>query len=138
MRFQHLVCLLLASLTYGQTTAPTTAPTAGTPAQQSAPAAPDKSPRSKIGPTMWSSPEGILLGRQSEGRRLQNHDHKGSIRETGESLQPGMSPAIRRQLANRYGWILKMAAEAEKRGSTNNPRTKKRSILPACRFFRRN
>jgi len=60
MRFQHLVCLLLASLTYGQTTAPTTAPPPEPGATERSRRA-RQSPEVKIGPTMCHHPEGILL-----------------------------------------------------------------------------
>ncbi|MGC9987280.1 MAG: hypothetical protein ABSC07_01735 [Terriglobales bacterium] len=122
MRFQHLVCLLLASLTYGQTTAPTTAPTAGTPAQQSAPAAPDKAPEVKIGPDdVVITLKGFCSDASLKDDACKTTITKAQFEKLAESLQPGMSPAIRRQLANRYGWILKMAAEAEKRGLDKQP-----------------
>src|SRR5229473_3297681 len=54
MRFQCLVCLLLAGLAYGQATPPAT-PTSATPpaaakAEHSASAATDKAPEVKVGP----------------------------------------------------------------------------------------
>ncbi|MGA2426615.1 MAG: hypothetical protein ABSG07_21645, partial [Terriglobales bacterium] len=54
MRFQCLVCLLLASLAYGQaaqpSTPPATPPTAGAPAPQSTPAPTEKAPEMKVAP----------------------------------------------------------------------------------------
>jgi hypothetical protein len=117
MRFKCLVCLLLAGLAYGQTAPPATPPAAGAKAEQTAPTAPDKAPEVKVGP---DDPVLTLKGFCSDatqtGDACKTVITRAQFEKLAEALQPGMSPAIRRQLATRYSMILKMAAEAEKRG----------------------
>src|ERR1700738_2000979 len=108
MRFQCLVCLLLAGLAYGQaappsTSNPATPPAAGAKAEQSASAATDKAPEVKVGPD-----DTVITAAQLE--------------KLAESLQPGMSPAIRRQLATAYSRMLRMSTVAEKRGLDKQPK----------------
>jgi len=50
VRFQRLVCLLLASFAYCQTSQPSTPPAAGAKPGQIASAATDKAPEVKVGP----------------------------------------------------------------------------------------
>jgi hypothetical protein len=46
---------------------------------------------------------------------------RAQFEKLADALQPSMSPAIRRQLATRYSWGLKMSTEAEKRGLDKTP-----------------
>ena len=46
---------------------------------------------------------------------------RAQFEKLADALQPGMSSAIRRQLATRYGQVLKMSTEAEKRGLDKEP-----------------
>jgi len=86
---------------------------------------------------MCHHPEGILLGRQLKDDACKTTITKAQFEKLAESLQPGMcrrSPTT----GEPVWWILKMAAEAEKRGLDKQPTYEEKIYLPACRFFRRN
>src|ERR1035441_10811188 len=118
MRFQYLACLLLAGLAYGQTAPPATPPApAGAKAEPSASAVPNKAPEIKTGPDdPVITLKGFCADSTQQGDACKTVITRAQFEKLADALQPGMSPAIRRQLATRYSWILKMSAEAEKRG----------------------
>src|ERR1700675_4305507 len=122
MRFQCLVCLLLAGLAYGQaapppTSNPATPPAAGAKAEQSASAATDKAPEVKVGPDdTVITLKGFCADATQQGDACKTVISRAQFENLAESLQPGMSPAIRRQLATAYSRILRMSTVAEKRG----------------------
>jgi len=90
MRFQHLVCLLLASLDLRPNYCADYSAHRRNPRRNRAlPPRPTK-PRSKN----WARrcghhPEGILLGRQSEGRRCKTTITKAQFEKLADTLQPG-------------------------------------------------
>ena len=109
MRFQCLVCLLLASLAYGQ-------------AAQPAPAAIDKAPEVKVRPddpviTM----NGFCAGPAQQGKACQTVITRAQFEKLTEALQPGMSLSLRLNVANSYARNLRMSAAAEKRGLDKTP-----------------
>src|ERR1700675_4810250 len=122
MRFQCLVCLLLAGLAYGQaapppTSNPATPPAAGAKAEQSASAATDKAPEIKVGPDdAVITLKGFCTDTTQQGDACKTVISRAQFEKLAESLQPGMSPAIRRQLATAYSRMLRMSSVAEKRG----------------------
>src|SRR6202049_3897982 len=128
MRFQCLVCLLLAGLAYGQAAQPSTpnaaAPTAaGAKADQSALAAADKGPEVKVGPddTVLTL-KGFCADATQQGDACKTAITRAQFEKLAESLQPGMSPAIRRQLATAYTRMLRMSTTADKRGLDKQPK----------------
>lgn len=122
MRFQCLVCLLLASLVYGQAAPPATPPAAGAPAEQSASAAPDKAPEVKVGPDdSVITLKGFCADSTQQGDACKTVITRAQFEKVTEALQPNMSPAIRRQAATFYSRMLRMSAEAEKRGLDKGP-----------------
>jgi bifunctional DNA-binding transcriptional regulator/antitoxin component of YhaV-PrlF toxin-antitoxin module len=128
MRFQCLVCLLLAGLAYGQAAQPSTPnaaapPAAGAKADQSAPAAADKAPEIKVGPddTVLTL-KGFCADATQQGDACKTAITRAQFEKLAESLQPGMSPAIRRQLATAYTRMLRMSTTAEKRGLDKGPK----------------
>jgi hypothetical protein len=132
MRSKYLVCLLLASLTYGQSAPSPMTPAAGAKPEQNAPAdtgqAPagtDKTPEAKaaeVGPNdTVITIKGFCPGTSEQGDACKNLITRAQFDKLADALQPNMSPAIRRQLATRYSWALKMSAEAEKRGLDKQP-----------------
>ncbi|MGB8011299.1 MAG: peptidylprolyl isomerase [Terriglobales bacterium] len=122
MRSQLLVYLLLASLAYGQAAAPTAPPAAGAKTEQTAPAAPEKAPEVKVGPDdTVITLNGFCADASQTGDACKTKITRAQFEKLADALQPGMSPAIRRQLANRYAQILKMSATAEKRGLEKQP-----------------
>src|SRR5713101_95155 len=127
MRFQCLVCLLLAGLAYGQATPPAT-PTSATPpaaakAEQSASAATDKAPEIKVGPDdTVITLKGFCADATQQGDACKTVISRAQFEKLAESLQPGMSPAIRRQLATAYSRMLRMSTVAEKRGLDKAPK----------------
>lgn len=135
MRYQFLVCLLLASLIYGQaappapTSAPSPAPPAAPPAATGAPATPgaapmpEKAPEVKVGPDdPVMTLKGFCADATLQGDACKTVITRAQFEKLADALQPGMSPALRRQLAGRYSWALRMSAAAEKRGLDKEPK----------------
>jgi bifunctional DNA-binding transcriptional regulator/antitoxin component of YhaV-PrlF toxin-antitoxin module len=127
MRFQCLVCVLLAGLAYGQAAQPATppaaAPPAGAKAEQSAPAATDKAPEIKVGPDdTVITLKGFCADATQQGDSCKTAITRAQFEKLAETLQPGMSPAIRRQLATAYSRMLRMSTVAEKRGLDKTPK----------------
>lgn len=137
MRAKYLVCLLLGSLTYGQAAPPMT-PAAGTKPEQNAPATTGQPPAAGQAPaTTEKAPEakapevgpndtvitikGFCPGSSDQGDACKTVITRAQLEKLADALQPNMSPAIRRQLATRYSWALRMSAEAEKRGLDKQP-----------------
>jgi len=124
MRSQLLVCLLLAGLAYGQAAQPATPPAAGSKADENASATPDKdkAPEVKVGPEdVVITLKGFCADSTLQGDACKTTITREQFEKLAEALQPGMSPAIRRQLATIYSRILKMSAAAEKRGLDKGP-----------------
>jgi hypothetical protein len=123
MRFQCLVCLLLAGLAFGQTAPPATPPAAGAKAEQSATAAPDKAPEIKVGPDdTVITLKGFCADGTQQGDACKTLISRAQFEKLAEALQPGMAPAIRRQLATAYTRMLRMSTAAEKRGLDKQPK----------------
>ena len=123
MRSQYLVCLLLAGLAYGQAAPPAAPPTAGTKAEPSASAAPDKAPEIKVGPDdPVITLKGFCTDATQQGDACKTVITRAQFEKLAEALQPGMSPAIRRQLATAYTRLLRMSTAAEKRGLDKQPK----------------
>jgi parvulin-like peptidyl-prolyl isomerase len=117
MRFQYLVCLLLAVLAYGQAAPPATPP-AATPS-----ASTDKAPEIKVGPDdAVITLKGFCADTTQQGDACKTVISRAQFEKLAESLQPGMSPAIRRQLATAYSRMLRMSTVAEKRGLDKQPK----------------
>ena len=117
MRFQYLVYLLLAGLAYGQA-APSAPPPAVTPS-----ASTDKAPEIKVGPDdAVITLKGFCADATQQGDACKTVISRAQFEKLAESLQPGMSPAIRRQLATAYSRMLRMSTVAEKRGLDKQPK----------------
>src|SRR5438552_280502 len=110
MRFQYLVCLLLAGLAYGQAAQPATPPAAapqaaappaaGAKAEPSASATTDKAPEVKVGPDdTVITLKGFCADATQQGDACKTVISRAQFEKLAESLQPGMSPVVRRQLA---------------------------------------
>jgi hypothetical protein len=122
MRFQYLVCVLLAGLAYGQTAPLAAPPGAGAQVAPGAPAAPDKAPEAKVAPDdAVITLKGFCSDSKLTGDACKTTITRAQFEKLAEALQPSMSPPIRRQLATRYSMGVKMAAEAEKRGLDKQP-----------------
>ena len=123
MRFPCLVCLLLAGLAFGQAAPPVTPPAAGAKAEQKASAAPDKTPEVKVGPDdTVITLKGYCADATQQGDACKTVISRAQFEKLAEALQPGMSSAIRRQLATAYTRMLKMSTVAEKRGLDKQPK----------------
>src|SRR5260370_12251376 len=117
MRFQYLVYLLLAGLAYGQA-APSATPPAATPS-----ASTEKAPEIKVGPHDAEIPlKGFCADAREQDNASKTVISSAQFEKLAESLQPGMSPGIRRQLATAYSRILRMSTVAEKRGLDKQPK----------------
>jgi len=123
MRSRYLVCLLLAGLAYGQAAQPAAPPAAGTKAEQSASAVPDKAPEAKVGPDdTVITIKGFCADATQQGDACKTAVTRAQFEKLANALQPGMSPAIRRQLATAYARMLRMSTAAEKRGLDKDAR----------------
>ena len=123
MRFQCLVCLLLAGLAYGQAAQPAAPPAAGVKTEQSASATPEKAPEAKVGPDdTVITLKSFCADAAQQGDACKTAISRAQFEKVAEALQPGMSPAIRRQLATAYARMLKMSTAAEKRGLDKQPK----------------
>ena len=117
MRFKCLVCLLLAGLAYGQA-APSATPPAATPS-----ASTDKAPEIKVGPDdAVITLKSFCADATQQGDACKTVISRAQFEKLSEALQPGMSPAIRRQLATAYSRMLRMSTAAEKRGLDKGPK----------------
>lgn len=104
MRFQCLVCLLLASLAYGQT------------------AATDQAPEVKVGPDdAVITMNGFCVHPAQPGKACKTVITRAQFEKLTEALQPGMSLSLRLNVANSYARNLRMSAAAEKRGLDKTP-----------------
>jgi hypothetical protein len=123
MRSQYLVCLLLAGLAYGQAAPPATPPAARAKAEASAPAATDKPSEVKVGPDdTVITLQGFCADASQQGDACKTAISRTQFEKLAEALQPGMSAAIRRQLATAYSRMLRMSTAAEKRGLDKQPK----------------
>jgi hypothetical protein len=123
MRSQSLVCLLLAGLAYGQAAQPATPPAAGAKAEQGASTAPAKAPEVKVGPDdTVITITGFCADSTLQGDACKTTITRAQFEKLADALQPGMSPAIRRQLATAYTRMVRMASVAEKRGLDKDPK----------------
>jgi len=123
MRFQCLVCLLLAGLLFGQAAPPATPPAAGAKAEQAAAPVPDKAPEVKVGPDdTVITLKGFCADSTQQGDACKTAITRAQFEKLAEALQPSMSPAIRRQLATAYSRALRMSVAAEKRGLDKQPK----------------
>jgi hypothetical protein len=120
MRLQWLVCLLLASIAFAQGTPPAPPASTGTKAEQ---AGAGKALESKVGPNdTVLTVKGFCADSSKQGDDCKTAISKEQFEKLAEALQPNMSPAIRRQLANAYARMLVMSAAAEKRGLDKTPK----------------
>jgi hypothetical protein len=123
MRFQWLACVLLAGLAYGQAAQPATPPAAGAAANPSAPVVVDKAPEVKVGPDdTVITVKGFCADAAQQGDACKTVISRAQFERLAEALQPGMSPAIRRQLATAYSRMVRMAVAAETRGLDKEPK----------------
>lgn len=123
MRFPYLACLLLAGLAYGQTAPPATPPAAGAKTEPSASAVPDKGPEINAGPDdPVITLKGVCADSIQQGDACKTVITRAQFEKIGEAMQPGMPPAMRRNLATSYARALKMSVAAEKRGLAKGPR----------------
>ena len=123
MRSKYLVCLLLVSFVYGQAAPPVAVPAAPATAQPGTPADADKAPEVKVGPDdTVITLKGFCADASQQGDACKTAISRAQFEKLAEALQPGMSPAIRRQLATAYSRMLRMSTAAEKRGLDKQPK----------------
>jgi len=104
------VCLLLASLAYGQAPPPVKPPAAG------------DVPEIKVGPEdAVITVSGFCADPGQTGGACKTVITRAQFEKLSDALQPGMSLALRLNVANAYARNLRMAAAAEKRGLDKTP-----------------
>ncbi len=123
---QLLVCLLLVAFVSGQT-APPAAPASAAPAgAPTAAPAPGKAPDTPAPPTVNPDDpvvtiKGFCTDSSLTGDACKTVITKAQFEKLADTLQPGMSPAMRRQLATAYARMLTMSSAAEKRDLDKTP-----------------
>ncbi|MGO9865088.1 MAG: hypothetical protein ACLPLR_15880 [Terriglobales bacterium] len=141
MRFQCIVCvvcLLLASLAYGQDAPPVLSPAdshtsgiitgvrqspTGAKAEANAAAAPEKAPEVKVGPDdAVITLKGLCADASLQGEACKTVITRAQFEKLADALQPNMPPPNLQRLASFYAQALRMEPEAEKRGLDKGPR----------------
>jgi hypothetical protein len=119
MRHRWLVCLLLGGLAYGQAANPAPPPTPQPAAGAKAVPAADASAKpaeSKVNPTdPVITVKATCSDPAKEGEPCETVVTREQFEKMAESLQPGMSAAIRIRLANTYSQLVALSQAAENR-----------------------
>lgn len=116
MSYKWFVFLLLGALAYGQA--------ASVPPAPSQPAAPatEKPAEPQVAPTdPVITVQGVCADASKTGDACKTVITKEQFEKLANSLQPNMTPPVRRQLATAYARMLVMSAEAEKRALDKRP-----------------
>lgn len=122
---QLLVCLLLVAFVSGQT-APPASPAPAAPAGAPTAATPGKAPETPPPPTVNPDDpvitiKGFCSDASLTGDACKTVITKAQFEKLADTLQPGMSPAMRRQLATAYARMLTMSTAAERRELDKTP-----------------
>ncbi len=121
---QFLLCLLLVAFVSGQTAQPTHPVTPnGTPgaASENGKTA-ESAPEPKVGPDdVVLTIKGFCADTTLTGDACKTVLTRAQFEKLADALQPGMSPAMRHQLAMAYARMLTMSSAAEKRGLDKTP-----------------
>lgn len=121
MRSWSGVCLLLATMTFGQATQ-TPVPPAGAKPEAGA-SAPAAAPQVEVGPNdPVLTIKGFCPDTKAQGDSCKTVITRAQFDKLVDALQPNMPPAIRRNLANKYSIMLRMSTEAEKRALDKQPK----------------
>jgi len=122
MRFECLVCLLLASLTFGQVADPAAPAAAGAKAETIASAMAGEVSEAEVGPDdPVITLNGFCTDPAQQGSACKMMVTRAQFEKLAEALQPGMSLSLKLNVANAYARNLRMAAAAEKRGLDKTP-----------------
>lgn len=125
MRFQSLVCLVLTSFLFGQAqppAAPPSAPAGGAPGAAAANAAATPAPEAKVGPDdPVLTIKGVCADASLQGDACKTVITKAQFEQLVDTLQPGMSPPMRRNLATNYARLMTMSSAAQKQGVDKTP-----------------
>jgi hypothetical protein len=123
---QFLTCLLLVAFVSGQTPQaappPSVAPRAPQSASPAAEKVPESAPEPKVGPDdPVITIKGFCQDGSAQGDACKTVISRAQFEKLADTLQPNMSPAMRRQLATAYSRMLTMSSAAEKRGLDKTP-----------------
>jgi parvulin-like peptidyl-prolyl isomerase len=120
MRFQWFVCLVLASLAFGQA-APATPPPSAAPNAASSTPAPH--PQKTLAPDETVlTVKGVCADSGKQAADCKTAITRAQFEKLTDSIQPNMPMPIRRNVANQYSVMLLMSAAAEKRGLDKGPK----------------
>jgi PPIC-type PPIASE domain len=122
MRSLFCVCLVLAGLAFAQAPQPSAPPT-GAKAEPGATAPADTAPAVQVGPNdPVLTLKNFCADAKQSGDSCKTVITRAEFDKLADALQPNMTPAIRRNLANKYSIMLRMSIEAEKRGLDKKPK----------------
>jgi hypothetical protein len=125
MRLFFCLCVVLAGMTFGQAQPPSASAAGARP--ESNTLAPGNTnaaaPQVEVGPNdPVLTLKDFCTGAKQTGDACKTVITRTEFDKLADALQPNMSPAIRRNLANRYSIMLRMSTEAEKRGLDKQPK----------------
>jgi parvulin-like peptidyl-prolyl isomerase len=122
MRLSIFVCLVLGSMAFGQAQ-PAPVPPAGAKAEPGATAPANPALAVEVGPNdPVLTLKNFCADPKQSGDSCKTVITRAEFDKLADALQPNMSPAIRRNLANKYSIMLRMSTEAEKRGLDKQPK----------------
>jgi hypothetical protein len=126
MRLQFLVCLLLVTFVCAQNMPPAPTPALTAPpngASNASPSPEPQMPEPQVGPDdAVITIKGVCADSSLQGDACKTVITKAQFDKIVETIQPGMAPPMRRQLAMRYVPALTMSMEAERRGLEKQPK----------------
>jgi len=123
---QLILCLLLVAFVSGQAAPPAASPSAAPAGAPTAAPAPGKAPETPPPPTVNPDDpvltiKGFCNDPSLTGDACKTVITKAQFEKLADTLQPNMSPAMRRQLATAYARMLTMSSAAEKRDLDKTP-----------------
>jgi len=119
---QLLVCLLLVAFVGGQTAPPATPAPSGAPNAATPGKPPETPPAATVNPDdPVITIKGYCTDASLTGDACKTVITKAQFEKIADTLQPGMSPSMKRQLATAYARMLAMSSAAEKRDLDKSP-----------------
>jgi parvulin-like peptidyl-prolyl isomerase len=117
MRFLFCICLVLLGMAFGQAPQPSAPPAAAEPGKPATSGSAPAAPQVEVGPNdTVLTLKNFCADTKQQGDSCKTVITRAQFDKLADALQPNMSPAIRRNLANKYTIMLRMSTEAEKRG----------------------
>src|ERR1700676_330066 len=123
MRLLCCACLVLAGMAFVQAPQPSAPPAAAEPGKPAISDSAPATPKVEVGPNdTVLTLKNFCADTKQQGDSCKTVITRAQFDKLADALQPNMSPAIRRNLANKYSIMLRMSTEAGKRGLDKLPK----------------